>query len=145
MEHHTFLFKNAVWEAVGLFSDKEGHQFSVEGISKIERKSNVWLNDVMLKVQNGQSHEVFSFYEITPFEEADRYTTFLSQTPDLGKIKGQLLICDNDIFISFVSEDGKYSGVDHMVRVDEHHYSTNGFIYFGKQRHSSWDIQLKRV
>jgi hypothetical protein len=145
MEHHTFLFKDAVWEAAGLLTDRNGQEFSVEGISKIKRKSNLWLNDVMLKVPSVPSREVFNFYEILPFNEVDRYTSFQSQTPDLGKIRGQLLLCDDNIFLSFVSEDGKYSGVEHMHRVDEHHYTANGYIYFGTQRHSSWNIQLKRV
>ncbi len=145
MPQHTYLFKDAVWESSGWYFDKDGNRFAVEGISKINRKTKVWLNDVMLKFLDGPRKDIFSFFEIFPIKEGEHHTTFKSQTPDLGLIQGELSIAGSEIFLKWTAENSHIKGTDHMHMVNDHHYSTDGFILYGEEKVSSWEIQLKRI
>ncbi len=143
--NHTFLFHAAVWEMKGTFFDEKGIRHRMEGITRVEHKQNVWFHDLMMKVCSKEEKRIFNFSEVKPIDGNEGYSVCKSQNPDVGSYNGILIVQADDIFMSWVAPDGKFSGTNHIHMLDKQNYTQYGYVFNGTHRVSSWKVKLKRV
>lgn len=90
---HTFLFEEAVWEAEGTYLPAEGPALSARGRTEITHADDVWINDGRLVMGEGESRrELRSTYRIRPFPAGVRSTSWTSQNPALGELRGTFAV-----------------------------------------------------
>lgn len=145
MQKHTFLFNPAVWEVAGNLIDQSGSTYPLEGITRVEHKKNLWMNDLMMKVPNGPGVEFYNFVELNPIAEDQQIAQWKSKNPNLGDITGSLFLSGDEMFIDWSADDGKHTGKIHLHMIDKQNYTHDGFVFRGKERLLNWKLHLKRV
>ncbi len=82
-------------------------------------------------------------YTITP-GPGDTFN-FVQYHSQLGELKGTGAITQRSIFLSFLSEDGAYSGFETMERIDESHYNLRGALSLNGLPSSVLEAAVRRV
>ncbi|MEW5723694.1 MAG: hypothetical protein AB1896_11345 [Thermodesulfobacteriota bacterium] len=139
---HTFLFRQGLWTARGVYYDAAGHRFPTEGQSLITHQPDVWIADGTLKILADQPHEFRNRYEITPFAPGADTTVWRSFNPDLESLHGRYVIVEDSIISPWRSDSGRFWGTEFLVQVSPAEYRGRGFLYQEETKMSSWAVQL---
>jgi hypothetical protein len=142
---HTYLFETGHWKAIGTYFDENGYPLGVVGESSLEITDKVWTLKRYMELQLHEPVKIFNKYYIKPFEDQKDYTTWISENPALGKLKGHFTIVNDSILSLYQSENGKYSGSEVLLYIDEDHYQNWGAAFEEKRKMSSWEVMLERT
>jgi hypothetical protein len=97
-----------------------------------------------MELQLDEPVKIFNKYYIKPFEDNKDYTSWISENPALGKLKGNFTIVNDAILSSYQSKNGKYSGSEILLFIDESHYQNWGAAFEDNRKMSSWEVMLER-
>ena len=142
---HTFLFEQGIWFAKGDYTDAKNTIILIEGETRILHQKDHWVNESMMKLQDGSGTEFTNTTEIVPFTDSREFTTWKSVNPVLGKLTGEFMIVADTILSTFISEFGEYTGCECLLQVDKNIYISRGFVFNGEEKLSSWALSLKKM
>lgn len=142
---HTFLFIEAVWSAEGVYVDESENPFPLVGQTEIVHGATVWINTGSMRINGPQPSELRNRYEIAPFQPGVSCTAWRSFNPDLGPLVGQFVVVADTILSAWRTEDGRASGAESLLQINESEYQNRGVAFFGPRRMSSWAATLKRI
>lgn len=140
---HTFLLSEGSWIAKGNYYDELNNSITLEGKSVITHTEILWLNEGYMELQLENPIRFENRYEIVPF--ANDFTSWKSFNPALGILQGRFAIVDDTIISTYVSEDGQFSGVECMIKVNKSTYTSKGFAFNGTEKLSSWAVTLVKI
>jgi hypothetical protein len=142
---HTYLFETSRWKAIGTYYDEDSIPVNVIGETSIDIKSEVWTLDGQMELQLDDPLKTFNRYLIKPFDVQKDHTTWISDNPALGKLKGKFTIVNDTIISQYQSEGGKYSGTEILLYIDHDQYQSWGVLYGNDIKISSWEVMLERI
>jgi hypothetical protein len=142
---HTFLFEEGLWTAKGDAINAENIIVAVDGETRVTHRDGLWVNDGYMTFMGEERTTVRNRYEIAPFEEGMNVTSWISDSPALGRLIGVFTLIEDSIMSAFVSKDGAVNGFEFFVKVDDTTYRNRGYCRQGDTLLSSWAVELKRV
>jgi hypothetical protein len=143
---HTFLFLEGIWIARGHYFDDTDCALPLDGVTRITHTDKLWLNEGEMEIKAGDKPiRIYNCYEILPFEENKKQTTWKSLNPDLGELLGRFVIVDDTIISSCRSKNGEYAGLEFLLKASDMHYKNRGVFFRGNDRLSSWSIDLQKT
>lgn len=142
---HTFLFEQGKWIASGVYYDEHNNEIQIEGQTVITHGGTYWVNDGYMKLLLSEPIEYLNRYEIVPFVGDSWITSWQSDNPALGRLKGVFTIVKDSIISKYESEDKRYSGCEYLLKIDDKTYENRGVVFKGNDQLSSWAVQLKRA
>ena len=141
---HTFLFLGGIWIARGHYFDDTDRSLPLEGMTIITHTDKLWLNEGEMEIKSSDKPiKIYNRYEIVPFKEGKRHTTWKSLNPDLGTLLGQFIIVGDTIISTCRARNSEYTGADFLIKVSDMHYKNRGILFKGNDRLSSWSIDLR--
>lgn len=143
--NHTFLFEAGAWRATGTFTDESGTEFSIEGRAEINHEGGMWYNRSWMRLRTEPPFSIENVYEIVPFKDGALMTTWTSNNPAFGELRGTFDIEGDAITSRYASEDQKVRGFETVSYVDEKNYRGRGEVYIEGKLVSSWSVNLERV
>ena len=141
---HTYLFEEGLWKAKGVFVDKNGTEFSVEGQATITHGEKSWQSNGSISVLTAPPTEFRNVYEIEPFESEQDCTKWSSQNPALGELIGNFVVIKDFILSIYKTKNNEFTGTEYLRQIDENLYQNCGVLMKGNIKISSWSVELKR-
>jgi hypothetical protein len=86
-----------------------------------------------------------SDYEIIPFLPGRDDTTWQSLNPAMGNLLGRFIVIDDSIISFFKSEDGRFTGAEYLLKMDDTTYRNRGVLFEGDRKGSSWIAEMRKV
>lgn len=142
--YHTYLFKEATWQVIGQYSDKNGITIEVDGESIIIHESALWLNKSVMRLHTEKGMEFENVYRISPFKGSADTTSWTSMNNVLGRIKGQFVVVNDSIISLFQASDGIHKGTEYLLKMGDDRYLCRGALFKGIKRLSSWAVEIRR-
>lgn len=143
---HTFLFEEGGWEAEGTYLPAEGPPIPARGRTEIIHGDDVWINDGRLVIGEGEARrEIRSTYRIRPFPAGARSTSWVSENPALGELRGTFAVVGDTILSVYRAADGAALGSESLRRVDADIYENRGVLRVEDGGVSTWAVRLTRV
>jgi hypothetical protein len=139
---HTYLFREGLWTARGVYYDAERVEKICEGESRISHQPEVWINDGYLRIMSDPPQEFTNKYEVVPFEPGSDVTTWKSVNPNLDDLRGLFVVVYDSINSPWESQNGEYWGNEFLVQVTENVYRNRGFAFHRDRKLSSWAVEL---
>jgi hypothetical protein len=125
-EGHSYLFREALWSAEGIYRDGEGGQFPVRGETRIAHGADHWSIEGSMRLFGDEKSAFVNNYRVEPFEPSGADTAWTSDNPTLGTIAGRFAVVEDMILSHFKSDDGRYSGSECFRRINNHSYRSRG-------------------
>ncbi|MBR9999546.1 MAG: hypothetical protein KFF73_11275 [Cyclobacteriaceae bacterium] len=141
---HTYLFETGKWKAIGTYFDENGIPVNVTGESSMDVTKKIWTLHGFMELQLDDPIKIFNRYIIKPFDPQKDHTTWISENPALGKLKGRFTIVNDMIISQYQSEDGKFSGSEVLLFIDDDQYQNWGVVFENDFKISSWEVMLER-
>lgn len=141
---HTFLLEEGLWEARGYYVDSIGVLYPVSGESRITHEGDRWINDSWMRIPADPPVEYRNRYVVDPFEEGTDRTSWVSENPALGRLRGSFVLVDDTILSVYGTEDGRLRGAEALQRASSVLYRGRGCLMEGGRKISSWAVDLKR-
>ena len=142
---HTFLVKEGLWRVRGIYSDAEHDRAPVSGETRITHSEKVWISEGKMIVLTRDPIQFENRYEIEPLQQDSRISKWISFNPALGYLQGQIVVVEDSIIMSFVSESGRYTGSEYFSKKDERTYTSRGCLLKDSELLSFWAVELERV
>lgn len=142
---HTFLFESGKWKAIGSYFDEDGYPVDVHGETVIRTGASSWILEGYMELELDKPLKIVNRYLIEPFDSSRDQTIWASENPALGRLKGTFTVVNDTIISLYQSENGKFSGTEMMLFIDEDHYQNWGVLYGEETKISSWEVMLERV
>lgn len=142
---HTYLLREATWEATGFFVDAEGRKWPATGRAVITHQPDAWHNDGSMTVHLEEPLTFENHYVYSPFETGQLEARWRSSNPAMGELEGDLAIVGDSLLFRFDSPDGVHRGTEYLKKISDDHYLSRGAYFSGVERVSSWAVDLKRV
>jgi hypothetical protein len=76
---------------------------------------------------------------------ANDLTIWKSMTIVAGLMEGRAFILSDHIIFVYQSADGKYSGVENIIRINDVYYQNTGSLFRQEERISSWKSEMLRI
>jgi hypothetical protein len=80
-----------------------------------------------------------------PQVQSNDLTVWKSMTIISGLMEGKAFILNEHIIFIYQSSDGKYSGVENIVRINDVYYQNTGSLFRGEEKLSSWKSDMLRI
>jgi len=80
-----------------------------------------------------------------PQIQANDLTVWKSMTIITGLMEGKAFILSDHIIFVYQSADGKYSGVENIIRINDVYYQNMGSLFREEERLSSWKSEMLRI
>ena len=141
---HTFLFREAEWEAEGVFQDQDGNELALQGITTIHHGDDEWCIDSEMAVGGNDPPVIHNSYTLEPWPGGEDASPWQSVNPVMGYLFGMIAVVGDTILSRFVSEDGEYSGMESMRMIDADTYENRVALFKRDQKISSWSMELKK-
>ena len=142
---HTFLFEEGLWAARGEYVDGAMNRAALEGETRVTHRPGVWLNEGRMRIDlDGRQVVIENRYRIAPFCEGGDFTSWESDNPALGTLRGRFVVVGDAILSSCTSADGHYTGTEFLLRETPERYVNRGALFSPEGRISSWSVILTR-
>ena len=142
---HSYIFEEGIWSASGRYYDKNQACISLSGKTKISHKNDHWVLDGFMELALDKPVKFTNRYSIEPIASEKDFTFWSSINPALGKLLGKFMIIGDTILSSYASENGLYSGSESLILIDKKTYKNKGFTFRGRNKFSSWEVDLNRM
>jgi hypothetical protein len=144
MTVHTFLFEPARWQANGVFIDPAGKTLPMTGHAVVLHGEGIWSLTGKLHLIGESTVEIVNDCRIVPFPPGELQTTWTSQNPALGTLKGRFVIFNDTILSSFESDDHLFRGTEWLRRLGADSYENRGVLFERERLLSAWAVELRR-
>lgn len=144
MAAHTFLLKPARWQASGVFVDPAGQTLPMAGHSVVLHGEGIWSLTGKIQLTGETTVEIVNDCRIVPFPPGELQTTWTSNNPALGTLKGRFVIVGDTILSSFESDDRRFRGAEWLRRLDAGSYENRGVLFEEERLLSAWAAELRR-
>lgn len=141
---HAYLFEEGVWQANGTYTNEAGEILAVTGESIVTHGKESWRIEGTLRLGADPEVNFRNDYQIVPFPAASDATTWHSDNPAIGRLKGRFALVGEAILSAYRSEDGLYQGMESLRRTGPESYEGFGALFRGDTRVSSWSVELQR-
>jgi len=138
---HTYILESSQWTASGCYFDEQGQRVPVDGESICTRTKGLWTLESSMSLFTTPPTTFYNTYII---ESSDHSLNYKSTNPVLGEMKGQFVFVADAILSSWISRDGKCSGVETLLKIDDSTYRNWGSIFRSGSKLSSWTVVLKK-
>jgi len=142
---HTFLFQEGLWLADGSYFDETNRSFPFTGRTEVTHSENLWFLNGRMEILAEKTISIENNYMITPFREGSDMTSWESENPALGILRGRFYLVDDSILSTCVSGSGAYAGTEFLLKKGESNYLNRGVFTDGTRRLSSWVVELKKA
>lgn len=140
---HTFLFREAEWEAEGVYLTEDGLVLAARGSSSVSHQEDAWIADGSLEVQRSEGPvEYRSRYRIRPFREGERVTRWTADNPALGTLRGVFVVLEDSILSQYGAEGKGVAGAETLRRIGPWEYEVRGLLRLGEDRIGAWALRL---
>jgi hypothetical protein len=137
---HTYIFQEALWTAEGTYRDTAGAVYPVEGESTVSHGADSWSIEGNLRLFGDERAAFVTNCRVEPFAPAAAYTSWVSDSPHLGRMEGRFAVVEDVILSHFRSDDGRCGGSECFRRIDAHTYRGRGVLYRDGSLVSSWAV-----
>ena len=137
---HAALFSTGSWKASGCFFDEKENATLAEGHTQIFRCSRHWFIRSSFLLSDGRKIE--NVYQVEAL--GGGVAEWTSRSSLLRECRGKFLVLGDLILSTFRSEDGQFSGLETLRKLDDSHYRNRGQLFFSKHKHSSWSFEFRR-
>jgi len=144
MTLHTFLFEPARWQTKGVFIDPAGQTLPMAGHTFVLHGEGIWSLTGKIHLTGESTVEIVNDYRIVPFPPGELQTTWSSQNPAFGAIRGRFVIVGDTILSFFESDDHRFRGTEWLRRLDADSYENRGVIFERERLLSAWAADLRR-
>lgn len=142
---HTFLFEEGLWAAKGEYVDEAGDRSALEGETRVTHRPGTWLNEGRMRiVRDGTQVDIENRYRIVPFADGADFTSWESDNPALGRLRGHFIVVGNAILSSCATADRLYTGTEFLLQEAPGRYLNRGAMFSPEGRISSWSVILTR-
>ena len=142
---HTFLFEEGLWAARGEYVDEAMNRAALEGETRVTHRPGQWLNEGRMRIELGGREVVIeNRYRIAPFAGGADFTSWETEHPALGTLRGHFIIVGNAILSSCTSADLRYTGTEFLLQEAPERYVNRGALFSAGGRISSWSVILSR-
>lgn len=139
---HTYFLAGRQWQANGTYYDENGYAFELSGLACISRSEGEWSLDGYMEVKQDTPVRFDNRYQIHETDSPFTYR-WSSFNPALGTLSGTFEIIGDNIISAYTSENGKYSGTETLIQIDENTYHNVGVSFHNGRRMSAWTADLK--
>ncbi|MBT3261859.1 hypothetical protein HOC37_07985 [bacterium] len=145
MVKHTLILKEGIWVVKGSYFDEEGNKADLRGEVKVEHADKLWTetSEMVLRVEN-KPVEIKNKYLIQPFMADGKHTTWIAEHPILGKLLGKMVVNDDAIVATFISEDKQFTGSEFYIKFTDTYYLNKGFSFGQHKKLSSWTLDFRK-
>jgi hypothetical protein len=143
--HHTYLLQEGLWIASGFYFDETDRLIPMGGETSITHRENLWLLQSTMRILLEEPTGFHSDCEIIPFLPGRNDTTWQSLNPAVGKLLGRFVIVDDSILSFFQSEDGRFTGAEYLLKMDDATYRNRGVLFEGDRKGSSWIAEMRKA
>ena len=142
---HTFLFEEGLWAASGEYVDEAMNRAALEGETRVTHRPGQWLNEGRMRIELGGREVVIeNRYRVVPFAGGADFTSWESDNPALGTLRGHFIIVGNAILSSCTSADLRHTGTEFLLQEAPERYVNRGALFSAGGRISSWSVILSR-
>lgn len=142
---HTFLFEEGLWAARGEYVDEAMNRAALEGETRVTHRLGAWINESRMRIErDGRTAIVENRYRIAPFADGADFTSWESDNPALGTLRGHFIIVGNALLSSCTSADLRYTGTEFLLQEAPDRYLNRGALFSAGGRISSWSVILSR-
>jgi hypothetical protein len=142
---NNFLSVPGRWLATGICWDGQGREHPTTGENTVSHESGVWISSGIMRVHSEPPIEFENRYEIQPLRSGELSTTWTSENPVLGMLKGTFTFLENVLLSVYYAADRSFHGSECLELLDDNTCNVTGVFLHGSRRLSSWRIQLNRV
>jgi hypothetical protein len=143
---HTFLFQEGLWTQKGYYYDDSDSPIPLEGKTRVTHLPGLWVNEGAMELKSGEKPIiVHNRYEIIPFADGRSTTTWKSFHPAIGELMGYFVVVEDAILSSCLSADGRFSGLEFLLKASDAQYANRGVFLKDGLRLSSWSIMLRKI
>ena len=141
---HSYLFHEGLWVASGHYFDDAARTRAVKGHSRITH-GEMWEVESFMQLMKPPRLTFENHYRVSPFEAGADFTVWSSHNPAIGPVSGRFFLIGDTILSIFASEDGRYTGSEFFLSLDENLYQNRGALFKDQGRISSWAVKLARA
>lgn len=142
---HTFLFEEGLWAARGDYIDETGNRAALEGETRVTHRLGAWINEGRMRIErDGRTATIENRYRIAPFTGGADFTSWETDHPALGTLRGHFIIVGNAILSSCTSADLRHTGTEFLLQEAPERYVNRGALFSAGGRISSWSVILSR-
>jgi hypothetical protein len=142
---HTFLYEEGLWVARGEYVDEAMNRAALEGETRVTHRPGQWLNEGLMRIAlAGREAVIENRYRIVPFASGADFTSWESDNPALGTLRGHFVVVGNAILSSCTSADRRYTGTEFLLQEAPERYVNRGALFSAEGRISSWSVILTR-
>jgi hypothetical protein len=84
-------------------------------------------------------------YTILPLANGATATSFNGVNGVMGELRGAFVFFDDQILLTYTSDDGHFHGCESLRMLDEDRYETRGALFRDGGHVSSWSYTLQRA
>lgn len=127
---HTFLFEEGLWTVKGEYVDEAGGRAALEGETRVTHRPGTWLNEGRMRiVRDGTPVDIENRYRIVPFADGADFTSWESDHPALGRLRGHFIVVGNAILSSCATADRLYAGTEFLLQETPGRYLNRGAMF----------------
>ncbi|HEY0160997.1 MAG TPA: hypothetical protein VGF28_27175 [Thermoanaerobaculia bacterium] len=138
MNRQTFLVREGRWQISGSVVDVAGNPNIAIGLAVVTHSGELWILEE-------QVNEVQNRYTILPLADGATATSFNGVNGVMGELRGALVFFDDQILLTYTSDDGHFHGCETLRMLDDATYETRGALFRDAGHVSSWSYTLQRA
>ena len=142
---HTYLLQPGRWRARGSYLDAAGTAVPASGESRVEHRTDEWVNESWLRLELPERPVLANRYRIEPLEPGEPTALWTSENPALGRLLGRLVVVGDAILSVWSSEDGRHTGTACLALQPDGSYREHGCLLGESELVSAWAIRLERI
>lgn len=142
---HTFLFQEGLWEVRGEYVDEAMTRCVLRGETRVSHLREAWFNEGRMTIETGGKAIAFeNRFRIVPFDEGAGITSWESDNPALGTLRGHFIVVGDAILSSCTSADARCTGMEFLLQESPDRYINRGALFSAGVKISSWSLTLVR-
>ena len=141
---HTFLFREGVWKQEGDFTDMHNRNCPLEGETRIIHDSGRFISESEF-ILHFENPSLFYHKLEMPRILVQDLTVWKSHALISGLMEGKAFILQDHIIFTYESPDGRYSGVENIIRINDVYYQNSGSLFRLEERIASWKSEMLRI
>ena len=138
MNDQTFLIREGRWQISGSVVDVAGNPNIAIGMAVVTHSGELWILEE-------QVNELQNRYTILPLANGATATSFNGVNGVMGELRGAFVFFDDQILLTYTSDDGHFHGCESLRMLDEGRYETRGALFRDGGHVSSWSYTLQRA
>ena len=141
---HTFLFREGIWKLEGDYTDLHNHICPMVGETRIIHDSGRFISESEF-ILHFEHPSLFYHKVEMPEILTNDLTIWKSLELISGVMQGRAYILSDHIIFVYQSENGVFSGVENIVRINDVYYQNTGSLFRLEEKLASWKSEMLRI